>query len=163
VFHQTDSFDLSDQVSQIVESDILTLTVKNLTTGKDATTVNCNIILSYQRTEGNIIYNNTYTNLNPDGLANILEDIRKSGKYITKIYFTSPEALSGIELEPQFKSDPEWLNPIKLTRDSQHNHIVVDLSNQEWDADFVENLRYYRMVLPDNVEKLCVVIHGYVH
>src|SRR5690349_19465911 len=75
VFYQSNTFYLSDQIAQIVDSDTLKMTIKNLCNGKDAATVSLSIILNYERTEGNIIYNNTYTNLNADGLANILEDI----------------------------------------------------------------------------------------
>lgn len=43
VFYQANTFDLSDQISQIVDSDMLTMTIKNLCTGKDANIVTLSI------------------------------------------------------------------------------------------------------------------------
>lgn len=162
VFYQTDAFDLSDQIAQIIDSDILTMVIKNLCTGKDTNTVSLEITLNYLKTEGNIIYNNIYTNFNPEGLSNILEDIRKSGKHITKIVCTSPQKLSSMELKPEFESEPNWLQTIKVLC-NQHNQIVVDLSSEEYDADFIQQLKYYSLILPDNLEKLGVIVYGYVN
>jgi hypothetical protein len=162
VFYQSKTFDLSDQIAQIVDSDTLTMTIKNLCTMKDAPTVNVSIVLNYLRTEGNIIYNNTYTNLTPEGLSNILEEIRKAGKHITKLIWTSPNKLSSIELKPQFESEPKWLEAITLTA-NQNNQIVIDLSKEEYDSDFIANLRYYNLNIADNLEKLGIIVYGYVN
>ena len=162
VFYHNSSFDLSDQIAQIIDSDTLSMTIKNLCTGKDNNTVNLGVTLNYTRTEGNIIYNNTYTNLNPDGLANILEDIRKAGKHITKIIFTSPNKLSLMELKPQFEADPKWLDPHKIMV-NQQNQIVIDLSQDEYDPDMIHQLKYYTLSFSDNLEKLGVIVYGYVN
>jgi len=162
VFYQSNTFDLSDQIAQIVDSDTLKMTIKNLCNGKDATTVSLSITLNYERTEGNIIYNNTYTNLNADGLANILEDIRKAGKHITKIVWTSPNKLTSLELKPQFECEPKWLDTVKAVAD-KNNRIVMDLSEEQYDPDFVTQLRYYTLNFSDNLERLGLIVYGYVN
>jgi hypothetical protein len=162
VFYQATAFDLSDQVAQIIESDILRMGIKNLSTGKDASTVSLTVVLNYDKTEGNIIYNNTYTNLNPDGLQNIMEDIKKAGKYITKIVWTSPNKLSSLEFRPQFESEPKWLEPIIVTA-NKNNQIVIDLSDERYDPDFISQLKYYVLGFSDNIEKLGLIIYGYVN
>lgn len=100
--------------------------------------------------------------MNPDGLANILEDIRKSGKHITKLVWTSPKKLSSIELKPQFESEPNWLNPVKVVA-NKNNQIVMDLSKEEFDPDFVDHLKYYILNVDENLEKLGVIVYGYVN
>lgn len=162
VFYHNNCFDLSDQIAQIIDSDTLTMTIKNLCTGKDNNTVNLAVTLNYLRTEGNIIYNNTYTNLNPEGLANILEDIRKAGKHISKIIFTSPNKLSSMELKPQFEADPKWLDPHKILVNGL-NQIVLDLSKDEYDPDMMNQLKYYTLSFSDNIDKLGVIVYGYVN
>ena len=162
VFYQSSSFDLSDQIAQIVDSDTLRMIIKNLCVGKDAATVNLTICLNYARTDGNIIYNNTYTNLNPDGLANIMEDIKKAGKYITKIVWTSPNKLTSLEMRPQFESEPKWLEPVAAVAD-KNNQIVMDLSDEKYDPDFITQLKYYNLNFPDNIERLGLIIYGYVN
>lgn len=162
VFYQNSTFDLGDQVAQIVDADTLTMVVKNLCVIKEANTVNLDITLNYLKTAGNIIFNNTYINMNPEGLANILEDVRKSGKHITRIVWTSPNKLSSFELKPQFESEPKWLNPIKLMANAQ-NQIVVDLSSDEYSSDFMDHLKYYTLSVPDNLEKIGVIVYGYTN
>lgn len=162
VFYQANTFDLSDQIAQIIESDTLKMTIKNLCNGKDATTVTLSIILNYTKTDGNIIYNNTYTNLNPDGLANILEDINKAGKHITKIVWTSPNKLTSLELKPQFESEPHWLESMTAVANN-NNHIIMDLSDEKYDPDFMNQLRYYTLNFADNIEKLGLIVYGYVN
>lgn len=161
VFYQSNIFDLSDQIALIVDSDTISMTVKNLCAGKDLNTVNLLITFSYVKTDGNIIYNNTYTNLNPEGLGNIIDDIRKAGKYLTKIIFTSPNKLSGIDFRPQFESEPGWLNPISATS-NKNNQVILDLSSEEY-GNFSSELRHYILGLPDNVDKLGVIVYGYVN
>ena len=162
VFYQASTFDLSDQMAQIIDADSLTMIIKNLCTGKDANTVTLALSLNYIKTEGNIIFNNTYTNLNPDGLTNILEDIQKAGKHITKIILTSPDKLSSLELKPQFESEPQWIQAKTLVAD-KHNQIVFDLSKDEFDGDFVSHLKYYTLNIPTNLEKLGIIIYGYAN
>lgn len=162
VFYHNSCFDLSDQIAQIIDSDTLTMTIKNLCTGKDNNTVNLAVTLNYLRTEGNIIYNNTYTNLNPEGLANILEDIRKAGKHISKIIFTSSNKLSSLELKPQFEADPKWLDPHKILVNGL-NQIILDLSKDEYDPDMMNQLKYYTLSFSDNIDKLGVIVYGYVN
>jgi hypothetical protein len=162
VFYQATNFDLIDQVAQIVDADNLTMTVKNLCSGKDANTVNITIILSYEKTEGSIIYNNTYTNLNSEGLAGIVEDIRKAGKHITKIVWTSPNKLASFELKPQFESDPQWIQARTLLANKQ-NQVILDLSDDQYDSDFISQLKYYNLSVSDNLEKLGVIVYGYVN
>jgi len=49
VFYQKQTFDLSDQAAQIINSDFLELFIKNMSKGKE--TVKCTILLSYVQTE----------------------------------------------------------------------------------------------------------------
>ena len=160
VFYQANTFDLSDQIAQILDSDMLTMIIKNLCTGKDANTVSLTISLIYSKTDGNIIFNNAYTNLAPDGMSNILEDVRKAGKHITKIVWTSPNKLTSLELKPEFESEPNWLQPIKAIA-NQNNQIVMDLSTENYDPDFIHQLKYYNLTFPDNLEKLGLIVYGY--
>ncbi len=161
VFYQSNNFDLSDQTAQIVDSDTLKMIIKNLCTSKDANTVNLTINLNYTKTDGNIIYNNIYTNLNADGLSNIMEDIKKAGKYITKIVWTSPNKLTSLELKPHFESEPKWLNVISVMANG-NNRITMDLSDDKYSADFISQLKYYTLNFPDNIEKLGIIIYGYI-
>ncbi len=162
VFYQKSSFDLSDQIAQIIDADGLTLTIKNLCTGKDANTVKLTIKLNYLKSEGNIIFNNIYTNLNMEGLANILEDVRKAGKYVTKVVWTSPNKLSTMELKPQFESQPGWLESRSFLADN-NNQIIMDLSSDDFTADFIDQLKYYELTVPDNLERLGVIVYGYIN
>lgn len=159
VFYQKKTFDLSDQTSQIVNSDALQIYIKNMSKGKEV--VKCTLILNYVQTEGNIIYNNSYTNLNEEGLANVLSDIRHAGR-ATKIIFMSPQKLATIELTPQFTSNPQWLTTQKLVPD-QNNQVIIDLNSEEqdFDVEFVDQLKYYDLSLPDNIETLCLVVYGF--
>lgn len=160
VFYQSNIFDLNDQLALIVDSDTISMIVKNLCVGKDAG-VNLSIVLDYVKTDGNIIYNNTYNNLNAEGLANIVEDIRKAGKYLTKIIFTSPNKLSSINFKPQFIADPAYLNQITVNSD-RNNHVIMDLSNDEY-GNFSSESRHYILSIPDNIEKLGVIVYGYIN
>lgn len=162
VFYQSNTFDLTDQIALIADSDTILMTVKNLCVGKDLNTVNLLVTLHYVKTDGNIIYNNTYTNLNPEGLSNIIDDIRKAGKYLTKIIFTSPNKLSAIEFRPQFECEPAWLTPISITSD-KNNQIVIDLSGDEYGNLSSELRNYILGGLPDNIDKLGVIVYGYVN
>lgn len=163
VFYQSTKFDLSDKLSQIIDSDKIQVQVKNLCTSKDANMVNLSMTFNYTKmNDGYIIYNNTYTNLNPEGLATILHDISHAGKHITKFVWTSPNKLSSIELIPQFASEPEWLQSIKEVANNQ-NQIVMDLNDPKYDPDLVNQLCYYTLTVPDNLEKLCVIVYGYDH
>lgn len=157
------TFDLAEQVTQIVESDGLTMMIKNLSTVKDVVNSCLEIVLCYKKTQGTVIFNNVYTNLNPDGMFGILEDIRKAGKHITKVIFTSSSKLSTFELTPQFSAEPVWLKPITILAD-QKNQIVIDLSDEKYDAEFINNLKYYILTPPStNVEKLGLIVYGYSH
>ena len=162
VFYQSNSFDLSNQIAQIVDSDTLKMVLRNLCGGKDATNVSLTLSLDYAKTDGNIIYNNTYTNLNSEGLCNIMEDIKKAGKYITKIVWTSPNKLTSLELRPQFESEPKWLGYVTEVS-NKDNQIVMDLSSEKYDPDFISQLKYYSLNFPDNIERLGVIIYGYVN
>jgi hypothetical protein len=164
VFYHLDTFDLANQVAQIVDADPLTITIKNMCTTKDANTVSLTITLNYIVHTGTIIYNNIYNNMNSEGLATILNDVRNAGKYITKIVWTSPQKLSSIEFHPQFGSNPGWLEPILVTA-NQHNQVIMDLSNQDesYDSDVINQLRYYTMTMANNVEKLGVVVYGFAN
>ena len=160
VLYNTTSFDLSDQISQIIESDELLFTVKNLGYDKDLHKIDIKVTLLYDRADGDIIYNNMYTNLNEEGMAHVIDDIRKAGKHITKIIFTSPNKMSALRFIPQFKSDPEWLSEINALPNNK-NQIVIDLSDEKYDADFVDHLKYYYLIAPDNVERLGLIVYGY--
>jgi hypothetical protein len=164
VFYQTTCFDLTDKLAQIIDVDKLTVEVKNLCTAKDANTVNLMMKFNYSKLDdGNIIFNGIYTNLNAEGLSNILTEIGKSGKHITKIVWTSSHKLSSIEFTPQFETEPVWLKPIKEVANAQ-NQIVMDLMDDEkYEPDFINQLCYYTLSVPDNLEKIGVIVYGYNH
>lgn len=164
VFYQSSVFDLSDKLSQIIEADNISVEIKNLCTSKDAVTANLNLVFNYSKIdEGRIIYNNVYTLLNPEGLANILTDISKAGKHITKLVWTSPNKLTSLDLIPQFETQPVWLKPLKLMSDTQ-NQIVMDLNDDTtYDPDLVNQLIYYSLKVPENLEKLGIIVYGYTH
>lgn len=164
VFYQTSHFDLSGKLSQIIDADELQVMVKNLCTPKDSSNVNLLLTFNYSKLDdGVIIFNNIYTNLNAEGLANIIADLSKAGKHLTKFIWTSPNKLSSIELIPQFETEPIWLKPIKEISNN-NNQIIMDLmDNDNYDGDFVNQLKYYNLSVPDNIEKLGVIVYGYHH
>lgn len=160
ILYQKSEFDLANQISQIIDCDQLELVIKNLCADKNVPTVPVTIILNYEKTHSNIIYNNIYQNLSPDTLKAILEDIAKTGKYISKIVFTSPNHLSSIKLTPQFESTPQWLKPIELISNNR-NEIIIDMSSEMFDPDLINQLKYYTLTLADNVDRLGLVIYGF--
>jgi hypothetical protein len=163
VFYQSNQFNLSDKLSQIIDAEKMQIVIKNLCTSKDANMVNLSISLNYSKMDdGTIIYNNCYTNFNSEGLTTILTDISKAGKTITKLIWTSPNKLSSIEFLPQFESDPIWLHPIKELA-NQHNQIVMNLTDTKYDPDLITQLNYYNLIVPDNLEKIGVIVYGYTH
>jgi len=163
VFYQTCLFDLSDKLSQIIEADKITVDVKNLCTVKDMSNINIKLTFTYAKMdEGIILFNNIYTMLNADGLSNILGDISKAGKHITKIILTSPNQISSVELVPQFESDPIWLKPVKFVS-NKNNQIIIDLNSDELETDLIPQLCHYTLTVPDNLEKLGVIVYGYTH
>jgi hypothetical protein len=162
VFHKSTDFDLSEKISSIIDADALYVTVRNLCSTKETNVVNVKIIFRYAQTLNNlIVYNNMYNNLTPDILPNILSDIHKCGKHITKIIWTSPNRIGGLELVPQFESNPSWLVPIKEFANEQ-NQIIMDLTDSKrYDPNLINQLKYYNLVVPDNVEKLGVIVYGF--
>lgn len=163
IFYQTNKFVLSDKLSQIIDADKIQVFIKNLCTAKDTNNVNLLLTFNYSKMDdGNIIFNNVYTNLNSEGLTNILSDIAKAGKHITKIVWTCPTKLSTIELVPQFETEPVWLQPIKEVANA-NNQVVMELTNEKYDQDLVNQLCHYNLVIPDNMEKIGVIVYGYVH
>jgi hypothetical protein len=163
VFYQSNKFDLFDRMSQIIDADKIHMIVKNLCTAKDANTVKLSITFHYSKLDdGQIIYNCVFTNLNSEGLSNILKELSQVGKYVTKFVWTSPNKLSSIELIPQFESEPVCLKPIKELVNNQ-NHIVMNLTEPKYDSNLVNQLTFYNLVIPDNLEKLCVIAYGYNH
>lgn len=163
VFYQSNHFDLSDKLAQIVDAEKITVSIKNLCTAKEANTVNLVLTFNYSKLDdGYIIFNQVYSNLNQEGLVNIINDITKAGKHVTKFVWTSPNKLSSIEFTPQFDTEPKWLSPIKETANSQ-NQIVMNLMDEKYDPDLVNQLTYYTLSVPDNLEKLGVIIYGYTH
>ena len=165
IFYQTTKFDLTDKLSQIIDAEKISVSVKNLCTSatKDAGNVNLSLSFLYTKVEeGFIIYNNIYTNLNPTGLDGILTDIKGCGKYITKIIWTSPGRLSSIELTPQFISNPNWLSPI-VELVNQQNQVIMDLTDSKYDPDLVSQLGFYSLKIPENIDKLGVIVYGFNH
>lgn len=156
VFYQTNHFSLTDKMSQIIGAPQLTFSIKN--TSKDAT--NVEITFNYEEDYGDIIFNNIYTNLNAEGLSTIVTDIIRSGKYVTKIIWTSPKKLTSIELAPQFESDPAWLATYKELANAQ-NQIVMDLTKDPYDPDFINQLRHYTLSVPEDLEKLGIIVYGF--
>lgn len=163
VLYQSCHFDLSDKLAQIIDSEKITCSIKNLTPAKEMNIVNIAIKFIYSKIDdGNIIFNQFYSNLNPEGLINIINDIIKAGKHITKIIWVSPNKLSSIKLIPQFETTPTWLTPITELSNND-NQIIMDLTDDKYDIDFVNQLTYYTLYLPDDVEKIGVIVYGYHH
>jgi hypothetical protein len=164
VFYQTNVFDLSGKLSQIIDADELQVIIKNLCTPKDSNTVTIVLTFNYSKMDdGSVIFNNIYTNLNTEGLSNIVSDLSKAGKHLTKFIWTSPNKLSSIELNPQFNTEPQWLKPIKELVNN-NNQIIMDLMNTDkYDPDLVNQLKYYTLSIPENIEKLGVIVYGYHH
>jgi hypothetical protein len=135
-----------------------------LCSAKEATVVKATLIFHYSsftKDDGTIIFNNIYTNLASDGLSTILADLAKAGKYVTKIVMTSPSKLTSIELQPLFVSEPVWIKPIKELADT-HNQIMMDLTNLDrYDPDLINQLMFYKLVIPDNVDRLGIIVYGY--
>lgn len=162
VFYQASKFDLSDKISQIVDAERVFVTIKNLCTSKEANNVNMTLIFYYTKMDdGNIIFNNIYPNLNVEGLSSIIGDITTCGKIVTKIIWTSPNKLSTIELIPQFETEPQLYTPIKEVVNGQ-NQVVMNLTDHKYNPHLLDQLKYYSLVLPDNLEKLGVIVYGYV-
>jgi hypothetical protein len=163
VFYQTNQFDLNDKMSQIISADKIHVSIRNLCTAKDMTNVAVSLTFNYSKlSEGNIIFNNVYTNLNAEGLSTILSDLSKAGKHITKVIWTSPNKLTSLELIPQFETEPNWLSPIKEVA-NQKNQIVMDLTGDRYDPDLVNQLCYYNLVVPETLEKLGVIVYGFAN
>jgi hypothetical protein len=167
VFYHTSKFDLSDKMPQIADAEKIKLVIRNITDGKDSSTpLTIGIVLTYVKTPGSLIFNNTYVNLNPEGLATIIDDIIKSGKHLSKVIMTSPNKLNLIELKPQFESDPLLLKPIKLSADCQ-NHVILDFeemeSNGQFEYDVQSSLKYYNICVSENIEKIGILVYGYVN
>jgi len=162
VFYQSNKFDLSGKLSQIIDAGELQVIIKNLCNPKDLSNINVLLTFNYSKLDdGIIIFNNVYTNLNPEGLSDIMSDLNNAGKYITKFIWTSPNKLSSIELLPQFKTEPIWLKPIKELANA-NNQIIMDLMDtKKYDPDFSDLLKYYNLVIPDNIEKLGIIVYGY--
>lgn len=158
VFYQTNHFSLADKMSQIVDATQLTFSIKN--TSKDAT--NVEVTFNYEEDYGDIIFNNIYTNLNAEGLSTIVSDIISSGKYVTKVIWTSPKKLTSIELAPQFESEPAWLATYKELANAQ-NQIVMDLTKDPYDPDVINQLRHYTLSVPEELEKLGIIVYGFNH
>ena len=86
VFYQHTQFDLTDKVSQIIEAERLSVSIKNQCTSKDVQNLNLVVEFDYQPyNDANIIFNQLYTNLTTEGLSNILGDLVHCGKHVTKI------------------------------------------------------------------------------
>lgn len=163
VFYQSSKFNLFDKLTQIVDAETIKVHIKNLGTSKDSNNVALKIIFNYAKEgDGNIIFNNVYTNLNPEGLSSILKDISSSGKHVTKIIWTSPNKLPSLELNAQFETQPAWLANIKEVSNDR-NQIIMDLTSDKYDADLIKQLCFYNLGIPENIEKICVIVYGYVH
>jgi len=163
IFYQTTSFDLSDKLMQIIEIDKVSVEIKNLCTAKESNNVVLTLLFNYTKMDtGIILFNNIYTQINPEVMTNILSDISKAGKHITKLVWTSPSKLSSLELVPQFETDPEWLKPIKCIS-NQQNHIIMDLSDEKFEPDFINLLCHYNIVVPENVDRLGLIVYGFPH
>lgn len=158
VFYQTNHFSLSEKMSRIIDADKLVFSVKN--TSKEIT--NVEVTFNYEEDHGDIIYNQFYINLNAEGLATIVKDIINSGKYVTKIVWISPKKLTSIELTPRFVSEPEWLGTYKELANAQ-NQIIMDLTKDPYDPDFINQLRHYTLSVPEDLEKIGIIVYGFNH
>ena len=158
LFYQSSSFNFQDQLSQIIASPELILTLKNLNNAKDVPFISINVDLTYSKVEGNIIYSNCYINLNVEGVSGILDELKKLSKHITKLAFVSPNKLSSIEFKPLCTSLPEQYPHHTFIVDS-YNKIIIDIN--ETDPYLIDNLKYYSLVVPDNIEKLGIIVYGF--
>lgn len=158
VFYHSQTFSLKDQLSQITSANELILSVKNLNSNKDIPFITIVMTLTYSKIEGNIIFSNSYINLNVEGLSGIMEELKKLGKYVTKIIWVSQNKLTSLEFKPLCTSVPEIYPVYKFIADS-HNKIIIDL--RAVDSLYIEDLKHYTMILPENIEKLGIIVYGF--
>lgn len=163
VLYYCNEFTLDDKLIQVMEADKIYMSVKNLCVAKDVNSVSVTMTFNYNKNKhDNIIFNNTYTNLTSEGLHNMLCDISGAGKYVNKIIWTSPNKLTSFELVPQFKSTPECIKTITVTANDS-NQIVMNLLDPEYDADLVGQLVHYNLVIPTTIDKLGIIVCGYIN
>jgi hypothetical protein len=165
VLLQSTTFNLSDYQSLICESpDTLELTIKNLNTGSSRDH-SLTVHITYEKHSGHLIYHSLYGNLTPDTFRQILCDIRKSGKYINRIILTSSSKLTAITLNPILTTTPEWLQTYNLLADA-NNQIVINLSGDDFDQEFIDQLRHYELIIPESTDsnmKLGLLIYGFAN
>jgi hypothetical protein len=158
IFYDTTVINLNDYINQIISSNELIMNVKNvnMAINKDGQTNIISIKLSYKSYEGGIIFSNSYVNLEKKGLNDIIDELSKVSKYVTKIVFTSPSKLSSIELVPLCKSIPEQFKSYTYIADS-NNKIIIDVN----DTSFIDNIKYYSLNLQEELDKIGVVVYGF--
>ena len=67
--------------------------------------------------------------------------------------------MTGLEFKPLFECDPKWIESIKLCADA-HNWIVMDMMSDDY-FELMDHLSYYQLVVPENTDKLGVIVYGY--
>jgi hypothetical protein len=159
IFYDNTIIDLTEYSSQIISSNELIMNVKNvnIAINKDGQTNIISIKLTYKPYNGGIIFSNSYVNLEKKGLSDIIDELSKVSKYVTKIVFTSPSKLSSIDLVPLCKSIPEQFKSYTYIANSD-NKIIIDLNEHK---SFIENIKYYSLNLQEDLDKLCVVVYGF--
>jgi hypothetical protein len=162
IFYDNTIIDLNDYNNQIISSNELVMTIKNVNVAinKDGQTNIISVKLTYKHYNGGIIFSNSYINLEKKGLNDIIDELSKVSKYVTKIVFTSPSKLSSINLVPLCKSIPEQFKSYTCIANS-NNKIIIDIKNENLNTSFIENIKYYSLVLQEELDKLCVVIYGF--
>lgn len=157
--HQT-LFDLSNRISQIIDAERLSFNIRNTGNSGNNQLIDCTLLFKYTKiNDGEIIGNQTFSNFSADGLESIIGYINSSGKYVNKCVLTSNKPISSISLVPKCTSDIDWNPSIDILAD-KNNKVIIDFNSYEF--DLLQRLPFYTLSLPDNIEKLYLVIYGYI-
>ena len=132
--------------------------------------------LTYERSHGNIIYQNTYTEFG----TNVTNDVYSVG-HCTRLILSFNRAVKGAELVPivdnlqRNESDQDWFDTLELG-DTEDNAYVIDFTNEGFEI-YPNYLNYMRLYIPKENEtavegddeddeeeddlKLYVIAYGY--
>lgn len=163
VISQTDTFDLSTKLSQIVESNDLVMSIRNMypLISKECKKMDIlNFTFYYKYFEGYILYNNVFTNL--DSVNNtILENI-KSGYGTSKVNyvdFISPSL--DFEFVPLFSSTDDTLKTYSFIKGTYR----LNYNSEQWNQ-FFKQINFYKIVFKmndtDNQAKFSTIVTGYL-
>ena len=162
VLSKSKEISLDDKLSQIIDSDVISVNIKNTVINRNGI-VNDNIIVvaTYKYFEGFITYNQTYDN----DMKDVLFDISKNGgKYIHKICLSvlketetttamSAKSVKSVKfcLKPVFKCSKKLFDTIEC------NDIDMIIT----DKNIIDKLNLYTLDIHDNIKRIGVVVYGY--